>query len=519
LALSLAPWYLIRWRIGDWLWIGRSSSRRYTQRSREPSNHLADWTGIVSSLMRQFRLTSIGMLAGRPDLVFLVSSILIGVLTVLINPPLRGPDETAHFLRALGIAEGEWIPRTADPRGRRGLFLPAEFHKQFSYFNELRETPSSGRRAYMEILRSYRDGQSTAERQLGWVFVPYEGSEGYSPIPYLPYAAAALVARILEFQFLETLYFMRIAGLLTASLIAACAITLTPSLQWMFFCAAMLPTALYQRAVISVDGAVLSTTLLLIALCLRAVDRPGGGAWHRGVWVTVCSLTKPPQLAFALLEMMRLSVTTWRAQWLTALLVTVPGVVLSLLWIVAVSADMGAWRVSEGSGLPPEEFDPTWKLLFLLEHPYEFISAAITSLDYTGELWRQLIGVFGWLDVPMRNWVYPLISLLLVVTLFDEMNFNWAARSRIAIIAAFTAFSYCVAVACTLFITLTPSTAGRIYGLQGRYFIVILPLLALIVSAIVNRGFGRASALAATTSAVVSAAAMMEALWRVQWTS
>jgi hypothetical protein len=474
-------------------------------------------TGIVSSSMRQ-HVKSMRMLLGRPDVLFFIGSVLIGALTVAINPPLRGPDETAHFLRALGIARGDLVPQTADSRGRRGLFLPAAFHQQLTHFNEAREALPSGYRTYLDVFRAYSEKPSAATPAAP-LFVPYEGSEGYSPVPYLPYAAAAILAEPFDVGFLGMLYIMRIAGLLAASIVTAYAIALTPSLKWMFLCTAMLPTALYQRAVISADGAVLATTLLVIALCLRAVGKSGDGVWHRAVWVTVCSLTKPPQIAFALLETMRLSRTGSRSQWLTALLVVAPGPVLSLIWIVVVSADMGAWRISEGSGLPAEQFDPAWKLRFLLEHPHKFISAVMTSLDYTGELWRQLIGVFGWLDVRMRGWAYPVISLLVVPTLFDRLEFCRLTRWKVACIAALTAFSYCLAVFCTFFITLTPTNAERIHGLQGRYFIVILPLLALSISALVNRSPGRACASAAMASAIISAAAMMEALWRAHWSA
>ena len=163
-----------------------------------------------------------------------------------------------------------------------------------------------------------------------------------------------------------------------------------------------------------------------------------------------------------------------------------PGLVLSLSWIIAAAADIGAWRVSEGSGLPPEEFDPVWKLLFLLRHPTKFVSDVITSLDYSAELWRQLIGVFGWLDVPMRSLAYPIISVLLVITFFDELGFDRPARRRIAIVSAVTILGYCLAVCIIFFITLTPSNADRILGLQGRYFIVVLPLIALSMSAVVT---------------------------------
>jgi uncharacterized membrane protein len=83
--------------------------------------------------------------------------------------------------------------------------------------------------------------------------------------------------------------------------------------------------------------------------------------------------------------------------------------------------------------------------------------------------------------------------------------------------ALLAALAYCAAVFIIFFITLTPSTAERIHGLQGRYFIAVLPLLAIVVSAIINRGTGRLAAVAALAGAFISITAMSEALWRVHW--
>jgi hypothetical protein len=71
---------------------------------------------------------------------FFAMSVLIGAVAVAVNPPLRAPDETAHFLRAFGISQGEIIPRAVDAGGRRGLWLPPDLHQQLRFFNELRET-------------------------------------------------------------------------------------------------------------------------------------------------------------------------------------------------------------------------------------------------------------------------------------------------------------------------------------------------------------------------------------------
>jgi uncharacterized membrane protein len=65
----------------------------------------------------------------------------------------------------------------------------------------------------------------------------------------------------------------------------------------------MLPAALYARAAISLDGSVLSLTMLVTALCLKAVQEPKKATpWERAIWMTLCVLSKPPQIAFVLFE-------------------------------------------------------------------------------------------------------------------------------------------------------------------------------------------------------------------------
>jgi hypothetical protein len=67
------------------------------------------------------------------------------------------------------------------------------------------------------------------------------------------------------------------------------------------------------------------------------------------------------------------------------------------------------------------------------------------------------------------------------------------------------------------FIMQTPTGSDRIYGLQGRYFIVVVPLAAVAVSAVLNRSLGRGRGPVAIASSLISAAAMTESLWRAHW--
>jgi uncharacterized membrane protein len=101
--------------------------------------------------------------------------------------------------------------------------------------------------------------------------------------------------------------------------------------------------------------------------------------------------------------------------------------------------------------------------------------------------------------------------------LFDKLNLDTGSRLRVGLVAGATMLAYYLLVCVLFFLTFTPSDADRIYGVQGRYFTVLIPLCALFTSAIVNRRSSPISETAALTSAIVSAAAMLDAVWHVQW--
>ena len=455
----------------------------------------------------------------HPAALFTVLSLLSGLLTIAVTPPLRGPDENAHFLRAYGIARGDILAGESDAGGRKGLWLPNRVAAEFTYFDKARERAGNEGFSYHEIFRAFSAASVDGPRPDGpggSVFKLYGGSEGYTPVPYLPYVAGAAVAVVANFGFLPTLYLMRLFGLLAVTAIIAYAIARTPVLRWGFFAVAMLPSAIFARSVVSADGAVLATTLIALAFCLSAVVNRAPARRPRAIWFAVCALTKPPQIAFVLLEAM-----AHRAGWrkcLNAVLVVAPAIALAGIWPLIAGTDIGAWRMYEADNLSPEQFQVGWKLRYMLAHPLHFPRAMTAGLDYSVELWRQLIGVLGWLDIKLHSLAYPVLTVLLAVASFDRLDLPPESRMRIAAVAAATAFAYAMLVFALLFITVTPVASDRVLGVQGRYFTVIVPLVALIAAAFnPYRLPRRVRSFAALMLALISVIATVEAVWRLDW--
>ena len=461
-------------------------------------------------------------IAANPVAVFIALSAIFGSAIIAAAPPLRGPDESQHFVRALGLAQGDFIPSVHDAAGRKGIRLPPSFHREFGWFHSWQSTNRGDQFSYRRVFEAFRFDESEPAlpaSEGAHIFVPYAGSEGYSPAAYVPQAAAALLARVADLGFLTTFYLMRVAGFAAMSAVVAYAIALTPVLKWPFVAIAMLPSSLYGRAVINADAAAFAYSLLIVAMFLRAatgasVPKP---AMHSG-WMVLCVLSKPPNLAFVLLEWLRAAPKPlWRTS-PTAAFVVVPAVAATVLWTAVSSADVAAWRLVETTGMATEELEPAWKLRFMLAHPLDFPAALLGTLQSKNlvELWRQMIGVLGVFDTVLRPWIYTVVGLLLAATLFSPLGA--APRARCALAAAGTALAYCFAVVVIFYLVWTPTRADEIWGVQGRYFVPVLPLIAVAAAAILDRGPDpRVTAALAIAASVISGAGALDAILRTDW--
>jgi hypothetical protein len=266
-------------------------------------------TGLTAPT--RFRSTLFGIwirIAVRPTTVFIVLSLAFGGLIISGTPPLRGPDEISHFVRIYSYARGEILP-TTEVDGRKGILVEPRLYSELQFFRTAGEVfAREDGLSYQQLVNGYRNAISFSiadEADEAPIFAPFAGAEGYNPVAYIPYIAAAAIGRLFKLDFPDMLLFMRWFGLATFTAIAAYSIAVIPTLKWAFVLIALLPVSLYNRSVLSADGAALSTALVITAVCLRAAaGTTAGRVWARSLWMTLCALSKQPQIVFLLLELM-----------------------------------------------------------------------------------------------------------------------------------------------------------------------------------------------------------------------
>ena len=271
---------------------------------------------------------------------------------------------------------------------------------------------------------------------------------------------------------------------------------------------------------INADGGAFAAALMATALSLRALLRPAGSfAGQQSLWLTLGALTKPPNLALILLPLMA-PLGRSAVRWARLGAIVLPAVAVALLWSLHSEADTATWRMVEITGEAEEAFDPAIKLGHLLENPLDLPAAFVATLmqeDYRG-LWVQAIGVLGLFDTVLRDWTYPLLTALLLGTFLVRIPFERGARIRIAAVACLIILAYGAGLYLIGYLVFTPQGASVVWGIQGRYFAPVLPLLAIAVAALCDRSPGeRITAALAIALALLSGLASIDAVLRTDW--
>jgi uncharacterized membrane protein len=130
----------------------------------------------------------------------------------------------------------------------------------------------------------------------------------------------------------------------------------------------------------------------------------------------------------------------------------------------------------------------------------------------------QLIGLMGWMDTPLRSWMYPALSAVFLALCLERLELDAWTRVRVAVVATLVVVGYWLALYVIFFLVWTEIALNRVDGVQGRYLIVVLPVAAMAVAALVNRALpGRLVAALGAAGAALGGLATIDAVLQVDW--
>jgi uncharacterized membrane protein len=449
---------------------------------------------------------------GAPRAVFLALGGLFGLFFALATPPHDPPDEARHHARAWLLSEGRLavvgeapghgasLPRDITQLHPPGHHFSAEQVQRGGPASRLGRTGPHAPAARLEELRG-----SLAR----WELQPVRFLTPYNPVVYAPFVPALWISRGLELSAAAGLLLARLFGLATWLAGVWLVLRVAPCQRPLLAAVALLPLSVFQAASVSADPVTQLACFWLFAEWLRAVTAPDG---PRPAWDDVrllaaaagLGLVKPGYAPLALACAALPGTLRRRA--------TLGGAALAAAALPTLAWAAVARAAREPAVVPG--VDPDAQLRFVLENPLAFLRAAADTVAGLLPRWLEgLVGNLGHFDVEIPV-LATALGLAAVAVSGSLERFPLGAGRRLLLLGACLASG--TALLFLAYLTWAGVGAERIPGVQGRYFLPLLPfaLVALPrIPRVSERTLGSLVAASLAVVLTVSAAAMLRAYY------
>ncbi|MFZ3009471.1 MAG: DUF2142 domain-containing protein [Candidatus Microsaccharimonas sp.] len=415
---------------------------------------------------------NVHMVLESPSKLFLLLAVVFGTFMIFLTPPLMVPDELAHFGRGYQVSEGHLLSETNES-GTGGIVPTVPKNQAKS----TREVPSLYSGNYFDRLT-----------EANYKFETFPNSAVYSPISYIPQAMGIKIADVIYPSIGLMFILGRIFNLATFVVLILVAIRAAPRAKWVYVVAALLPMTIHQAASLSSDVMTIGLAFVIIAyihkLFVSKVKLDRKTFIILGILSIGLALTKQTNivLLFPLLFLPVRLFNNLSSKLLIVGSLLVTSMIFMVSWYVITKIFHYDLHFS------PYDADIMKQLIFILHHVGDFFRVLFVTYIYGGIsnggtmlqdfFAGSVIGYFSWIEYKL-----PLASIisayvLLFVTLFyvDGQKKD-IYISRLAIIQLITFIGAMIATALILYLTWSAVGAGRVDGLQGRYFIALIPLL------------------------------------------
>jgi uncharacterized membrane protein len=305
--------------------------------------------------------------------------------------------------------------------------------------------------------------------------VDFRNTAFYPPFLYAPGVLAVWVGRALELTIIQTLYLARGANAVAAAFLTFLALVFARRTRIGLTVVAILPMTITLDTSASQDALIISLVILAVGAIDRIIDSNRAATRLETLLITLMlllpAMARPPYAALSGLLLLTAPKNSLRA-WISA---------------ASIVTCMGSWWLSAaGSTVTIPPGDPSTQWASTIAHPTRLlVTAWSTLLSESKEAGVQLIGVLGWQDTRLAPSFIELAGTVLAFALVSSTT-GPARRPWLAMLISMTGIA---GVFLAIYFLFTSTGAAVVNGMQGRYFLPLVAVLALALPALPWLGY------------------------------
>lgn len=401
----------------------------------------------------------------KPESLFLLLFIPLSLGMMLVMPIWRAPDEPAHLQRIWQISLGNWFP----DESTMGVFMePANLLEGVRDYKETK--------LYHVITKwdSQMDMDNLVESDLG-------PNTGIYPISnYFPQAIGMAIVRLFTKSRMAIFYGARIGAWLVSLALFYYAVKKMPAGKFAMIAVTLMPMMLQEAASASADGMTCAANMAFIAFIADACYHPGLFDWKKKLELFVLlALVGTLKMLYCPLVFLGFAIPTScfgskrsKRRMLAGMIAAVLG--FAIIWILFCNTNYVGAGMSRGDAMRDQ-------INWMLRNPLAFLMVLFrTAFLRFGTDVELLIGSeLSWLNIRIPSLLFWALVLMLVrIALEDDGLARHEEETHPLKRWGIILSGLCVLViSLSLYIWQTPCANETVIGIQGRYFIPLLPAL------------------------------------------
>lgn len=421
---------------------------------------------------------ALAVLDMKPEKVFLFTGAILGIIYMLLLPPLSVPDEEAHLKQAYYYSNQ--IMGVEQPKDGALCMDLEDFHAM----QKFETTPS------LSEYDTLKDEIRKLGREKGTKEIAFSDTQA-PMVTYLPGILGLTIGRLFGLNGILVICLGRICSLLFYLFTMYLFIRLMPFGKSAAFIMAILPMTIQQCTSYSYDSVVIEMAFIYLAVLLQLLyqEKPIE-KWQMAVYavcVIILSICKggtyiPLCLLTLLIPASRFGSKKGKRIFSGSMLAIsiVSFLTSTLSYVLYVAAPTAAQAADTYLG------NDAYGMAGLLADPFGFLQLALRTFFKSGDGFIEtMLGMqLGWLNIDVSRFViYGMLLLMILSVLYTESD-----RQQEGLIVTvpqkitFFMVSVCSVgiVFASMFMSWTPKGSTAIEGIQGRYFLPLLPILLLL---------------------------------------
>lgn len=360
----------------------------------------------------------------KPEILFVILSIIFGIIFLLITPQFQVADETSHYSKSLELSQGNIY------FGKSNVFI---------YF--------------------------------------------YSPIPYMLPASALSLGSSLGLSNNTIFYMGRLLNLIFFICITFLAIKITPILKWTFLLLGLMPMSLYEAASYSSDAFNIAIALFLTAFIFKLAFDENKITINQKDMIIIFLLGLLLALSkqiYVLILFLFLIIPSSKFESRKSMFINFFTILFSCILVI-----IGWNLLIQGMYTPiSPQVSVSGQISFILTHPITFLVTYLNTIIQNSLYYIiTFVGTFGWidngLDTPLPTiLVIAYIIVLILASLLDNSEVKVNLNQKL--ISFFTFLFIFTSIFTLEYVMWTVVGNDKINGVFGRYFIPIAPLFFLV---------------------------------------